>query len=112
MKGYAIAILNAVDLNQEILRSIREIDSTLTPFGGRFLVHGGVAEYREGSELGNPVVIEFPTIGHARRWYESAEYTRILPRRTRNAQGSVLLIEGVPESYRASSFAEKMDGGT
>lgn len=110
MKGYAIGILSAVNINQEILHYLREIDSTLEPHEGKFLVHGGVAEYREGLEIGNPIVIEFPTIGHARDWYESDEYARILPLRSRNAQGSILLIEGVPESYLASSFADKIEG--
>ncbi|WP_405134806.1 DUF1330 domain-containing protein [Nocardia sp. NBC_01388] len=41
MPGYAIAQLYDVDLNAEIVEYLERIDSTLAPFGGKFLVHGG-----------------------------------------------------------------------
>lgn len=48
MTAYAIAHLREVDLNLEIIDYIRRIDATLTPFGGRFLIHGATPEVMEG----------------------------------------------------------------
>jgi len=44
-------------------------------FGGRYIVRGGPFEVVEGSyQPVLPVMIEFPSMDHARRWYNSEEY--------------------------------------
>lgn len=43
--------------------------------GGRYVVKGGPVEVMEGSwSPGFPVLIEFPTLEDAKRWYASAAY--------------------------------------
>jgi uncharacterized protein (DUF1330 family) len=41
---------------------------------------------------------------HARNWYESETYARIKPLRIKNAAGVVFLVQGVPESHRATDL--------
>ena len=110
MPAYAVAHLRAVDQNAETVEYVRRIDATLEPFGGRFLVHGVLPEVVEGDWPGFLVVIAFPDRDAARAWYDSPAYREILPLRTRNSDGVTLLVEGVPEGYRAASYADKLTG--
>jgi uncharacterized protein (DUF1330 family) len=69
--------------------------STLEPFGGRFIVRGGQVDQLEGSwEPGRVVVIEFPDKESARGWYESDAYREILPIRHEASTGNLILVEG------------------
>ena len=110
MTAYAIAHLWDVDQNAEVLEYMRRIDATFEPYRGRFLVHGTEPQVLEGELPGHVVVIGFPDLGAARAWYDSPAYQEILPLRTRNADGVTLLVDGVPDGYRAASFADKLTG--
>jgi uncharacterized protein (DUF1330 family) len=66
-------------------------------FGGRFIVRGGAAESLEGAPpAGRLVVIEFPDMATARRFYESSEYQAIVGIRHRAANSRLVLVEGHP----------------
>ena len=58
--SYAIAYLRDVTFNADIIQYMCEIDSTLVPFGGEFLVHGGRKQPMEGDWGGDIVIIRFP----------------------------------------------------
>ena len=45
-------------------------------------------------------MLGFPDLEQARAWYRSEVYRRILPLRTANAVGDVILVEGVEEGHR------------
>ena len=65
-------------------------------FGGQFLVRGGEVSYREGEPIGDiEVVIEFPDRAAAIAWEESEQYQSILPGRTNNSVGKVVIVDGV-----------------
>lgn len=108
MTAYAIAHLRDVDVNAEIVDYIKLIDETLVPFGGRFLIHGVTPEVMEEPWEGDLVVIAFPDIDAARNWYVSPGYQAILPLRTRNSCSAALIIDGVPDGYRATDFLAKL----
>ncbi|MCX5375698.1 DUF1330 domain-containing protein [Streptomyces sp. NBC_00091] len=105
MTAYAIAHIRPDTMNEDILRYIEEIQATMDPFGGRFLVHGKEVEVKEGPWPGTVVVIGFPDIGRARAWYDSDAYQEILPLRTDHIQGEAILVEGVPADYDAAKTA-------
>lgn len=107
MPAYAIGLLSNVDFNAEIIEYVSQIEATMAPFDGRFLVHGAHAEILEGAMDGDCIIIGFPTIEHARLWYVSDAYQKLIPLRARNSTGAVFLIEGVPEHYSASMLIEK-----
>lgn len=111
MKGYAIGILKDVDMGPAIVEYLERIDATLAPYGGRFLVHGGPADVREGTSPGAVVIIEFPDPAHAARWYESPAYQAILPLRTDNSVSTALLIEGVDDDHRATDVLVRTGAG-
>jgi len=43
------------------------------------------------------VVLEFPSLEHARAWYADPEYEAIIPLRHQSARSQILLIEGPPD---------------
>ncbi|HXH81117.1 DUF1330 domain-containing protein [Nocardioides sp.] len=100
--AYAVAYLRDVDFGEAIIDYLSAIDTTLAPFGGRFLVHGGEIDGIEGEWDGSVVVIEFPDHESARGWYESPDYQAILPLRTSHSNGVAAIVDGVPPGYRAT----------
>jgi uncharacterized protein (DUF1330 family) len=40
------------------------------------------------------VILEFPSVEAARRFYDSPEYQEIIPLRTNASQGALLIVEG------------------
>jgi uncharacterized protein (DUF1330 family) len=102
MRGYAIGHLRNVRVGREIVEYLERIDATLAPFGGTFLIHGAREECVEGDWSGDLIVIAFPSLAAARAWYGSPAYQAIAPLRSRNADGEILLIEGVAEPHRAT----------
>ncbi|MFF4292367.1 DUF1330 domain-containing protein [Streptomyces vinaceus] len=105
MTAYAIAHIRPATMNEDILRYIEEIQSTMDPFEGCFLVHGREVEVLEGPFPGTVVVIAFPDMERARAWYASDAYRAILPLRTDHIPGEVILADGVPPGYDATKTA-------
>lgn len=102
MTAYAIGRLWDVTLGHEIEAYLAQIDDTLAPFRGHFIIHGGPRIVLEGEWREDLIVIAFPDLAHARAWYESPAYRRILPLRTRRSRGDVILMDGVGPEHRAS----------
>ncbi|WP_025373918.1 DUF1330 domain-containing protein [Advenella mimigardefordensis] len=101
MPAYAVAILSETHLNDEIRAYLEQIDSTLQPFAGQFIIHGGPYFPLEGEPTADLIVVQFPDMDHASRWYASAAYQAIKPLRAANSVGAVFLVQGVPTDHRA-----------
>jgi uncharacterized protein (DUF1330 family) len=108
MTAYAIAHLRTPTGNPDIYEYIERIQSTMDPFGGRFLVHGAEVDVLEGTWPGTIVILEFPDVDTARAWYESPAYQEILPLRTRHIEGDTIIVPGVPARYDAARTAAAM----
>lgn len=75
------------------------VPATIAKFGGRFLVRGGAVEVLEGEwPQRRRVLIEFPSMEIARRWWDSPDYAKPKAMRRANSQGRLLLLEGAPTS--------------
>lgn len=105
MTAYAIGHIRPETMNEDILRYIEEIQSTMDPFEGRFLVHGRQVEVMEGAWPGTIVLIAFPDLEAARAWYTSAPYQALIPLRANHIAGDIILVDGVPADYDASKTA-------
>ena len=95
MAGYVIAGNNVVDA--EVMREYSAlVQATMDPFGGRFVVRGGKVEVVEGAwSASRTVVIEFPSLEHARGWYHSDAYQAIIQMRFDAAKTDFLMfVEG------------------
>ncbi len=102
MPAYAVAHLRTVTMGPAIADYLARIDATLAPFGGRYVVHGGNKETLEGAWPGDLIVIAFPDRDAARSWYASPAYRAILPLRTANSEGDVILVDGVDADHKAT----------
>ncbi|WP_028034216.1 DUF1330 domain-containing protein [Chelativorans sp. J32] len=63
-------------------------------YGARFLVRGGAYEPLEGKARSRNVVIEFPSLQHARDCYDSPEYQAAKAIRQEVADAELILVEG------------------
>ena len=69
---------------------------TLAVYGGKPLVRGGSVKVQEGTwDPKRVVIIEFPSMDQAQRWWDSAEYAQAKKLRHRAAQTNVVFIEGL-----------------
>jgi len=72
------------------------VPATIAQYGGRYLTRGGTAELIEGGpEPKRIVVLEFADTPAVKRWYNSAEYRKILPIRLATSTGRAFIVEGV-----------------
>lgn len=72
------------------------VPATIAQYGGKYLVRGGAVETKEGDW--NPkriVVLEFPTMDQARKWYHSPDYAPMLAIRLKAARSKLILVDGV-----------------
>ena len=91
--------------NNTILKSdgygeyAKRVPATIKEHGGRFLARGGDTVVLDGDPSGNRnVIIEFPSVDVAKAWYFSPEYQEIVQGRLQNAEGYLLIVDGVDES--------------
>ncbi|MGW8379084.1 DUF1330 domain-containing protein [Streptomyces sp. ODS28] len=115
MTAYAIAHFGQATPHRDLIEYVERIQSTLDPYEGRFLVHGGRREAVEGTWPGDVVMIRFPDMETARAWYGSPAYQELIPLRTPHLSGDIVLVEGVPEGYdpaaKAEFFRAALEGG-
>jgi uncharacterized protein (DUF1330 family) len=66
-------------------------------YQGRYLVIGGRVELVEGLwRPAFPVMLEFPSLDQARRWYASEEYGPLKALRHSAGQFNAVFLEGLP----------------
>ncbi|MDH6268752.1 uncharacterized protein (DUF1330 family) [Rhizobium sp. SG_E_25_P2] len=104
MTAYAVAHLRNITVNQGVIDYLKGIDATLTPYEGRFIIHGGPKEELEGRFTDDLIVLAFPNLAAARDWYRSADYQALAPLRTQAADGDVFLIDGVDKDHKATDI--------
>lgn len=92
--GYVIAEITITDADG-YKEYTTEVGATVAKYGGKFLVRGGRAEALEGEwPERRRVVLEFPSVDAARKWWDSAEYEKPKALRRASSEGRLLLIEG------------------
>jgi uncharacterized protein (DUF1330 family) len=95
MSAYIIADVTVTDpATMEEYRKL--VPATLAPYGGRFIVRGGAHQTVEGDWKPNRLVIlEFPTLEQAKRWYDSEQYREPKAMRLRAGRTNLVLVDGV-----------------
>ena len=69
--------------------------ATVEKYGGKFLIRGGKFEKLEGDWHPTRVVLlEFPSLEQAKRWYNSEEYREPKALRFKTAKTNLILVEG------------------
>ncbi|NIA71057.1 DUF1330 domain-containing protein [Pelagibius litoralis] len=95
MAAYIIAHLDVT--NPEAFEAYRDaVPAVVADHGGRYLARGAPVDVLEGDwEIPRLIILEFPDKAAAEGFYHSAEYQEILPLRLENADGAVVIVEGV-----------------
>ncbi len=94
MPAYVIVQVEITDWDK-FREYLKETPHTIAAHGGRYVARAGETVTLEGEENRKRiVVIEFPSLDHARKWYDSAEYRRVKTIREGAAIGSIIAIEG------------------
>ena len=71
------------------------VSPVVEKFGGRYLVRGGPFEVVEGEwQPVFPVLVEFPSMDQARRWYDSEEYRELKHLRLAATASSGVFLSG------------------
>ena len=74
-----------------------QVPATIAKYGGRFLVRGGNSEVLEGQwPKQRRVLLEFPSIEAAKRWFDSPEYQKPKAMRQAASHGRLILMDGAP----------------
>ncbi|HUK58272.1 MAG TPA: DUF1330 domain-containing protein [Stellaceae bacterium] len=94
MAGYLIANLDITDpAKYDDYR--QQVGKVVAQYGGRFLVRGGEMKVLEGKPaVKRLVVLEFPTVAAAQKFYDSPEYRPLIPLRKASTVSTVFLVEG------------------
>lgn len=73
----------------------KQVPATIEKYGGRFVVRGGATESLEGGwQPKRIVVLEFPSLEQAKRWYHSPEYREPLALRLKTTRSRAIFVEG------------------
>ena len=74
-----------------------KVEALVQKHGGRYLVRGGEMDVVEGSTPASRVivVVEFPSMEHARAWYNDPEYAPLITLRQTGSSAELVLVEGL-----------------
>ena len=94
MSAYVIGEIEVTD--PSIYEDYRkQVNAVVTKYGGRFAVRGGKLEPLEGGwSPQRLVVVEFPSMEQALKWYRSPEYAPLIQLRQRASRGKLVIVEG------------------
>ena len=94
MPAYVIVDLEVTD--PAVFAEYRQqVPATIEKYGGKFLVRGGQFEQLEGSwQPTRLVLLEFPSMEQAKRWYDSEEYREPKALRLKASKANLIIVEG------------------
>jgi uncharacterized protein (DUF1330 family) len=73
----------------------KQVLATVEKYGGRFAVRGGKVEALEGGWAPKRIVVlEFPSLEQATKWYRSPEYAPLIKLRQKGSRGRLIAVEG------------------
>ena len=95
MAAYVIADVEVTDATAyEEYRKL--VPATIAQYGGKYLARGGATEVMEGGWTpARFVILEFPSLDQAKRWYASPEYAPALAIRKRASRSKLVFAEGL-----------------
>ena len=94
MAAYVIGDIDVTD--PAAFREYRNrVGATVEQYGGRFVVRGGRVNPKEGDWQPHLLVmLEFPTLEQAERWYNSSEYKPLIAMREKASRTQLIVAEG------------------
>lgn len=95
MPAYIIANVTVTDpVAYETYKKLAQ--GAIARHGGRYLVRGGATAALEGdAKPGRMIVLEFPSMDAAKRFYDSPDYLAARRARSGAAQMDLIVVEGL-----------------
>jgi uncharacterized protein (DUF1330 family) len=92
----AYVVVNVDVKNPERYEAYRTmVPPTIEAYGGRFLVRGAALHEMEGTwPRPRLVIVEFPDVETAKRWWSSPEYAEAKALRQANSEAELVIVEG------------------
>lgn len=75
------------------------VPATVAKYQGTYVVRGGTTVSLEGAAPKRIIVMTFPSLAQAQRWYHSPEYSALRPHRQR---------AGITRNYIVEGFLDKL----
>lgn len=95
MPAYCFFDVLEVTDPERMERYRERVPSTVEQYGGTYLTVGGRCDVVEGQwRPAFPVLIEFPSLEQAHRWYDSEEYRGLKALRLAATRGNAVFIDG------------------
>lgn len=95
MAAYVVAQVKITDPDT-FAKYGQQVPAVVEQYGGKYLVRGGNFETLEGEwDVGRLVVLEFPSMEHVHRFYNSPEYAPLIKLRQQSADTIMSTVEGV-----------------
>ncbi len=95
MAAYCFFDVHEIIAPDKMARYRAGVLATVEQYGGRYLTVGGKCDVIEGDwQPTFPVIIEFPSLEQAHRWYGSEEYRDFKALRLAATRGNAVFIEG------------------
>lgn len=93
----ACVISEVTVLDEALAAQYRELAAaSIHEYGGRYLARGAPIAAVEGAAgTGRLVIVEFPSMDHARRWYGSPSYAPARALRATALDRRLLFVDGV-----------------
>ena len=94
MSAYVIAEVDVVD-PVAYGEYRKQVLAVVTKYNGKFIVRGGKVDPKEGGWTPKRIVVlEFPSLAQAQKWYDSPEYAPLIKLRQKASKGKLILVEG------------------
>ena len=94
MSAYVIAEIEVTD-SAPYEEYRKQVLPVVTKYGGKFLVRGGNVKSKEGGwQPKRIVVLEFPSMDQAEKFYGSPEDGHLIKLRQKASKGKLIIVEG------------------
>jgi uncharacterized protein (DUF1330 family) len=100
--------MTAYLIKPEGLVYLENVEATFKPYGGKWLALDAQVEVLEGEWPGSVVLMEFPDMESAKKWYSSPEYQKILSLRTDNVISDLILVDPVGPGFTSAGWAQQI----
>ncbi|MFK3669387.1 DUF1330 domain-containing protein [Leifsonia aquatica] len=90
------------------LQYLENVEATFLPYGGKWLAVDKPIEQIEGAWPDSVILMEFPDMETAKRWYYSPEYQQLLPKRTQWTINDLILTDAVDPGFTTKAYAGKI----
>ena len=95
MAAYAVFIRDKTKDPAEMEKYSQKVGPTLEGHPLKILAAYGRQEVLEGPSVEGVVIVEFPSIEAAKKWYDSPAYREVREHRFKGAEYRAVVVEGV-----------------